>query len=154
MLMHVSVLYIVSISRHVCVCMCVCVCVYLCNIHTYMHTRMISFLFIMLRKFVNKIYIISHDMRNNMVSETGGGADQEKKNWSHYLKFVKAYQLLRATDGAGVAVESIPQPHAIFSTPVFGVKRHHVIRDRGEFAQCLAQRYWLELPTLFFIYFW
>ena len=74
MLMHVSVLYIVSISRHVCVYACVGV----CNILTYMHTRMISFLFIMLCKFVNKIYIISHDIRKNMVSERGGGADKKK----------------------------------------------------------------------------
>ena len=61
MLVHVSVLYIVSISRHVCVYAYVCVCI--CNILTYMHTRMVSFLFIMLCKFVNKIYIISHHMR-------------------------------------------------------------------------------------------
>ena len=55
-----------------------CVCV--CNIVTYMHTRMISFLFIMLCKFVNKLYIISHDMQKNMVSERGGGADKKKTN--------------------------------------------------------------------------
>ena len=44
-----------------------------------MHTRMISFLLITLCKFVNKTYIISHDMRKNMVSERGGGADKKKK---------------------------------------------------------------------------
>ena len=67
-LMHVSVfyivsiyrhvLYIVSISRHVYVYVCVC------NIHIYMHT----FLLIMLCKFVNKMYIKSHDMQKNMMS--------------------------------------------------------------------------------------
>ena len=74
--MYKSVLYKVLISRHVyaCVCMCVCVCVCVCNVHTYM----IYFLLIMLCKFVNKKYIKSHDMRKNMVSERGGGAD--KKN--------------------------------------------------------------------------
>ena len=50
-----------------------------CNVLTYMHTRMISFLLITLCKFVNKTYIISHDMRKNMVSERGGGADKKKK---------------------------------------------------------------------------
>ena len=69
----VSVLYIVSISRHVYVCVCVC------NIHTYMHTYMFYFLLIMLCKFVNKMYIKSHDMRKNIVSERGGGADKKKK---------------------------------------------------------------------------
>ena len=44
-----------------------------------MHTRMISFLLITLCKFVNKTYILSHDMRKNMVSERGGGADKKKK---------------------------------------------------------------------------
>ena len=73
MLMHVSVLYIVSISRHV------YVCVYVCNIHTYMHTCMFYFLLIMLCKFVNKMYIKSHDMRKTVVSERGGGADKKKK---------------------------------------------------------------------------
>ena len=76
MLMHVSVLYIVSIPV-MCVCMRVCVCV--CNMLTYMHTRMISFLLIMLCRFGNKTNIISHDMRKNMVSERGGGADKKKK---------------------------------------------------------------------------
>ena len=76
-LMHISVLYIVSISRHVCVCMCVCV--YVIYIHTYMHTYIIYFLLIMLCKFVNKMYIKSHDMRKHMVSVRGGGADQKKK---------------------------------------------------------------------------
>ena len=46
---------------------------------TYMHTRMISFLLIIVCKFVNKTYIISHDMRKNMVSERGGGVDKKKK---------------------------------------------------------------------------
>ena len=50
-----------------------------CNMLTYMHTRMISFLLITLCKFVNKTYIISHDMRKNMVSERGGGAEKKKK---------------------------------------------------------------------------
>ena len=72
MLMHA--LYSLS-SRHVCVYARVHVCVCVCNMLTYMHTRMISFLLIMLCKFVNKTYIISHDMRKNMVSERGGGAD-------------------------------------------------------------------------------
>ena len=53
-----------------CVHMCVSVCVGVCNIHTYIHacihTRMITFLFIMICKFVNKMYIISHDMRKNL----------------------------------------------------------------------------------------
>ena len=62
-------LYIVLISRHICVCVCVC------NIHTYMF----YFLLIMLCKFINKKYIKSHDMRKNMVSERGGGADKKKK---------------------------------------------------------------------------
>ena len=34
---------------------------------------------IMLCKFVNKMYIKSHDLRKNMVSERGGEADQKKK---------------------------------------------------------------------------
>ena len=40
-----------------CVHMCVSVCVGVC---------MITFLFIMICKFVNKMYIISHDMRKNL----------------------------------------------------------------------------------------
>ena len=76
---YAYVLYIVSIPV-MCVCMRVCMCV--CNMLTYMHTRMISFLLIMLCKFVNKTYIISHDMRKNMVSERGGGADKKKKTYS------------------------------------------------------------------------
>ena len=40
---------------------------------------MIYVLLIMLCKFVNKTYIISHDMRKDMVSERGGGADKKKR---------------------------------------------------------------------------
>ena len=58
-----------------------------CNVLTYMHTRMISFLLITLCKFVNKTYIISHDMRKNMVSERGGGADKKKKKKKNYYFF-------------------------------------------------------------------
>ena len=78
MLMHVSVLYIVSISRHVCVCVCVC------NILTYMHTRMISYLFIMLCKFVNKIYKILHDMRKKKCWKGEELTKKKKKNFKEH----------------------------------------------------------------------
>ena len=58
---HACISVLRSLNFPSCVCVCVCVCV--CNMLTYMHTRMISFLFIMLCKFVNIIYIISHDVR-------------------------------------------------------------------------------------------
>ena len=61
--------------------MCVCV----CNIHTYMNTYMFYFLLIMLCKFVNKMYIKSHDMRKNKVSERGGGAKKKKKKKTHQV---------------------------------------------------------------------
>ena len=42
----------------------------------------------MLCKFVNKMYIKSHDMRKNMVSERGGGADKKKKEENDVLNDV------------------------------------------------------------------
>ena len=74
----ISALYSLN-SRHVCVYARVHACVCVCNMRTYMHTRMISFLLITLCIFVNKTYIISYDMRTNMVSERGGRADIQKK---------------------------------------------------------------------------
>ena len=59
--MYESVLYIVSMSRHVFVY--VCVYVGVTYMHAYVHTHMIYFLFIMLCKCLNKLYIKSHDMR-------------------------------------------------------------------------------------------
>ena len=52
--------------------------------HAYEHTYVIYFLLIMLCKFVNKMYIKSHDMRKNLVSVRGGGADKIKPedHWS------------------------------------------------------------------------
>ena len=75
---HACISALYSLSFPSCVYMRVCGCVCVFNMLTYMHTRMISFLFIVLCKFVNIIYIISHDMPKNMVSERGGGADKKK----------------------------------------------------------------------------
>ena len=56
-----------------------------------------------------------------------------------------AYQQLCATDGAGVDAKSIPQAHAIFSTPVFGWNVITLSEMGGKLAKCLAPRYWLKL---------
>ena len=43
----------------------------------------------MLCKFVNKIYINSHDMRKNMVSERGGGADKKENKQKNKNKKIQ-----------------------------------------------------------------
>ena len=85
MLMHVSVLCIVSMSRHVSA-MCVDVGVYVTNIHTYIHayTHDELFFFITLCKCVSQIYIILHDMRKKY-GVGKGRRSRQKKN--HFLDF-------------------------------------------------------------------
>ena len=48
------------------------------KIHTYIHTYMHNFCQVCC-KFVNKTYIEPHDMRKNMASVRGGGAEKKRE---------------------------------------------------------------------------
>ena len=74
----ISALYSRNFPSCVCVYVCECVCV--CISHTYIHGYTRDFFFVHYAlQIVNKMYILSHDMRKYMVSERGGGAEKTKQ---------------------------------------------------------------------------